>query len=72
MSDLDTLKAIKRNLLTQIEEMTAAPKPNYTIDGQAVSWQSLLDSLWDKARQIDEQIIAVEPYEIVSRGTSIE
>lgn len=66
----ETLLLIKSNLLDRIAEITASPKPDYSIDGQSVSWSSYLDNLWSKVREIDQQINASEPYEIVSRGQS--
>ncbi|HEY1065911.1 MAG TPA: hypothetical protein VGE52_07370 [Pirellulales bacterium] len=68
MSDLTTLQNVKTQILARIEELTAQPKPNYSIDGQQVSWQSLLDSLWNKLEDVDRRIAAAEPFEILSRG----
>ncbi len=65
---LSQLQTIKANLLDRIAEITAQPKPNYSIDGQTVSWQSYMDSLFDRLDQIDRQINAAEPFEEVSRG----
>jgi len=67
-SDAETLATIKSNLLERIAEVTAEAKPNYNIDGQSVSWQSYLDSLWAKVKEIDQQIALTEPYEEVSQG----
>lgn len=67
-SDLAT---IRENILARIAEVTSKPKPNYTIDGQTVSWQSYLDSLMKSLDAIDARIQAnQEPFEFVSRGTS--
>lgn len=65
-----SLQAIRENILARIAEITASPKPNYNVDGQQVSWQSYLDSLFDKLETINQQINASEPYEEVSRGTT--
>ena len=67
---LSQLQAIKANILARIEEITAQPKPNYNIDGQSVSWQSYLDSLFDKLTAIDTQINSAEPFEEISKGYS--
>jgi hypothetical protein len=56
--------------LNLIEEVTTSPKPNYSVDGQSVSWQSYLDSLFDKLKKIDEQINAGEPFEERSIGVT--
>lgn len=66
----ETLQQIKQNLLERIQEVTSQPKPNYTIDGQTVSWQSYLDSLFDKLQKIDEQINANQPFEERSIGVT--
>ena len=64
-----TLENIRENILIRIREVTANPKPNYSIDGQQVSWQGYLDSLMRALREIDEQIqLNQDPYEEVSRG----
>lgn len=62
------LSIIKANILARITEVTSAPKPNYSIDGQTVSWQSYLDSLWRQLDYVNSQINASEPFEEVSRG----
>ena len=70
MSNAQTLATIKTNLLARIQEVTAQPKPNYNIDGQSVSWQSYLDSLFAKLDKINEQINSDTPFEEVSRGVT--
>lgn len=55
-TDAEMLATIKSQLLARITEITAQPKPNYTIDGQTISWQSYLDSLWDKVEKVEAQI----------------
>lgn len=62
------LAAIRSNILARIEEITLQPKPNYSIDGQQVSWQSYLDSLWSSLDRVNAQINAAEPFEEISRG----
>lgn len=70
MSNATTLETIRTQLLERIKEVTAAPKPNYSIDGQQVSWQSYLDSLFKQLDQVNAQINAETPFEEVSRGVS--
>jgi hypothetical protein len=68
-SELETLQSIRTSLLEQIESLTESPRPNYSVDGQSVSWQSLYDSLWDKLQRVNEQIAQFEgPFEIETRG----
>jgi hypothetical protein len=68
MSEATTLAAIKNNILARLEEITSQPKPNYSIDGQQISWQSYFDSLMANLERINTQINASEPFEEVSRG----
>ena len=70
MSEAATLATIKANILAQLQDLSANPKPNYNIDGQQVSWQSHFDSLMLSLERINMQINSSEPYEIVSRGTT--
>lgn len=66
-----TLESIRANILARIAEVTASPKPNYSIDGQQVSWQSYLDSLMKQLDAIDIRINSTqEPFEVVSRGVT--
>lgn len=68
MTETQTLTKIRANLLARIDEITSQPKPNYSIDGQSVSWQSYLDSLFAKLKAIDDQIVSSEPFEVVTRS----
>jgi hypothetical protein len=62
-SDLENLKAARTAILVAIA--SGAGKPNYTIDGQSVSW----DSLFTRLDQINKALAAVEgPVEVVSYG----
>jgi hypothetical protein len=69
-SDAASLATIRTNLLARIAEVTANPKPNYSVDGQSFSWQSYLDSLMKNLDAINAQINAESPFEIVTRGCS--
>lgn len=70
MASTEDLTEIRDNLIAAIKDATANPKPNYSIDGQSVSWGTFLDSLMARLKDIDEQIAAQEPVEFVSRGTT--
>lgn len=50
------LETIKLQILQRITDITAAPKPNYTIRNQTVAWADYLDSLWAKLKDIDKMI----------------
>jgi len=70
MTTLEDLLEIKANLVLAIKTATASPKPNYSIDGQSVSWSTYLDSLWAKLNNVNAMIAAEQPFEIVSRGVA--
>ena len=40
------------NVSLALVDMTANPKPNYSVDGASYSWQSLFDSLMAKQREL--------------------
>lgn len=66
-TDAENLATIKSNLLAQLATMSASPKPNYSINGQSVSWQSLYDSLWSQLEKINEQLASTAgPFEVRS------
>ncbi len=64
----EQLKKIRQQTLERIEELTAQPKPSYTIDGQSVSWTEYLRQLQETVRWCETMIVAQKPCEIVSQG----
>lgn len=40
------------NISQTIKEITANPKPNYTVDGQTVNWADYLDTLTTKLQSL--------------------
>jgi hypothetical protein len=64
MAVLDTLTSAKANVASILAEITANPKPSYSIDGQSVSWESYFSMLTDKLEKLN-QLIQVEggPFE---------
>lgn len=40
------------NISETIKEITANPKPNYTVDGQTVNWADYLDTLTTKLQSL--------------------
>ena len=45
MTYIDDLTTARDNLAARIKDLTAQPKPNYSIDGQTVSWGDYLRQL---------------------------
>jgi hypothetical protein len=70
MSDLEQLQQIKSQTLSVIAQITAAPKPSYSIDGQTVSWSQYLAALQATVDWCDRKIAGQEPFEIHSQGTT--
>lgn len=67
-SDLEQIQAIKSQTLALIGELTAQPKPTYSLDGQSVSWSEYLQRLQATVQWCDRQLAGQEPIEIHSQG----
>jgi hypothetical protein len=52
---------IKSQTLTTIAELTANPKPSYSIDGQTVQWTDYLKQLRLTVEWCDQQMAQSEP-----------
>jgi hypothetical protein len=68
MADADTIRTIKSQILALIAQITAQPKPSYSVDGQQVSWGEYLAQLQATVDWCDGQLAAEEPSEIHSTG----
>ena len=68
MSDMEQLVKIKTQTLARIAEITAQPKPTYTIDGQNISWAEYLAQLQDTVDWCDRHFVAQQPFEARSQG----
>jgi len=68
MSDATSVATIKTQTLARIVEITASPKPTYSVDGQSVSWGDYLRQLQETVEWCNKQTAAEEPYEVHSRG----
>jgi hypothetical protein len=69
-SDLEQLRTIRSQTLAILAEMTASPKPSYTLDGQTVSWADYLAKLRATVDWCERKLAGCEPFEIHSRGTT--
>ena len=69
-SDLEQLQTIRSQTLAILAEMTANPKPSYTLDGQTVSWGDYLAKLRATVDWCERKLAGCEPFEIHSRGTT--
>lgn len=68
MSYSQQLETIRSQALTLIAEITSSPKPNYSIDGQSVSWADYLAKLQQQVDWCNAQMNAAEPYEVHTQG----
>jgi hypothetical protein len=67
-SDYDQISTIKSQVLAQLVELRANPKPTYSIDGQTVSWTAYLRSLEETVEWCNAQLRGLEPAEVESRA----
>ncbi len=68
-----SLVAIRDNLIQELQNETAyrlanGPKPTYQIADRHVDWNEYLQGMMDDIRKMEEMIIAMNPYEILTRG----
>jgi hypothetical protein len=67
-SDLEQLRTIRTNLLARLAEMTASPKPNYSLDGESYDWADLFERYMRQLESINSQLAGQEPFEFHTRG----
>ncbi len=67
-SDLDQLRTIRTNLLARLADMTASPKPNYSLDGESYAWADLFERYMQQLEAINAQLAGQEPFEFHTRG----
>jgi hypothetical protein len=68
---LDDLTAARENVAAQLRNLTANPKPTYSLDGKSVSWESYFGML---TRQMEElnKLIQIEggPQWLITQGVT--
>ncbi|MDO4557476.1 MAG: hypothetical protein Q4C47_00725 [Planctomycetia bacterium] len=70
MNELSQIELIRSQILNNIAEITASPKPDYTLDGQSVSWSEYLNQLQKTLDWCNERISQLDPVVIHSQGTT--
>lgn len=60
MVDTTKLELAKSQILDRIVEITASPKPSYSIDGQSFSWNEYLKTLTEQVKAFDEIIAGMQ------------
>lgn len=70
-TSLENLRTALANVEARIVEVTAKPKPDYSLDGKSVSWSGYLNQLIESQAKLREAILAAEgPSEIHVRATT--
>lgn len=64
---LENLQTSQSNLAKKIAEVTANPKPNYSVDGQSVSHADFLRMLMEELKAVTEAIAYLNPFVIKSQ-----
>jgi len=67
-SDLEQIRTIKSQALAVMADVTANPKPSYSIDGQSVSWSDYLATLQATVDWCEQKLSGEEPFEVHSQG----
>ena len=67
-SDVEAIQTIKAQALTMIGQLTASPKPTYSLDGQTLSWSDYLTRLQKTVDWCERKLAGAEPFEIQSQG----
>ena len=62
--DLDALRTIRAQTLQLLTDVTAQPKPTYSVDGQSVAWEAYLSQLRATLDWCDAKLAAGELFEI--------
>lgn len=69
-SDVEAIQTIKAQALTMIGQLTASPKPTYSLDGQTLSWSDYLTRLQKTVDWCERKLAGAEPFEIQSQGVT--
>lgn len=69
MNDVTAIQSIRSLALARINDLMANPKPDYSIDGQTVSWSQHYKMLQDIVTWANKTEQQLDPYEL--RGTTM-
>jgi hypothetical protein len=68
MAAVDDLGAAINQIAAQIKDITANPKPDYSVNGQSISWASYLSMLTEQITKLQQaQQSIAGPYQRISR-----
>lgn len=64
MTYIESLTTARDNFATKLAEISADPKPSYSIDGQSVSYTDYYRFLSEQVKSLNEQIAAGQSFDI--------
>lgn len=65
----ENLTTALNNVAVLIRDLTADPKPDYSVDGKSYSWSSYLSMLLSQQKALEDALArATGPYEVSNRG----
>ena len=68
MAAVDDLGTAINQIAAQIKDITANPKPDYSVNGQSISWASYLSMLTEQITKLQQaQQSLAGPYQRISR-----
>lgn len=68
-TEAENLRTAYDQVVEKILEVTANPKPDYSVDGQSVSWSAYYAMLTRLRQDLREALLQAEgPYEFHTRG----
>jgi hypothetical protein len=68
MAAVDDLSTAINQIAAQIKDITANPKPDYSVNGQSISWASYLSMLTEQITKLQQaQQSIAGPYQRISR-----
>jgi len=68
MAAVDDLGTAINQVAAQIKDITANPKPDYSVNGQSISWASYLSMLTEQITKLQQaQQSLAGPYQRISR-----
>ena len=66
-TDCDNLAQVKSNLIAILADMSAHPKPTYSLDGKSVSWAEYYSMIFNNLENVNRQIVFCQgPFEVRS------
>lgn len=61
----------KEQVAARLVELTASPKPSYSVDGQSVSWESYFATLTNQLQALEQAIQRADgPFEVRTQGVT--